>query len=182
MPGNRGLKDQVLALKWIKKNIQCFGGNADSITIIGYLAGAASVHFHYFSHQSKRLFNRGVSVSGSSLNHWALDENNLRKTKILSTALGCPTKTSKLLINCLKAIPAYEIINATIKSLYAYPPCSAVPFGPVLEKNSKSSFLTEHPYKLLRKGKVLDVPWFGDSGSHDGYIISLCKLFIRKFH
>lgn len=51
-PGNYALKDQVLALKWVKENIKFFGGLPDQVTIFGQSAGAASVHLHFISETS----------------------------------------------------------------------------------------------------------------------------------
>lgn len=53
VPGNNGIRDQILALKWVKDNIAYFGGNPESITITGMSAGGASVHMHYLSPLSK---------------------------------------------------------------------------------------------------------------------------------
>lgn len=53
LPGNLGLKDQVLALKWVQENIGSYGGNPDSVTIFGQSAGGASVHYHMLSPLSK---------------------------------------------------------------------------------------------------------------------------------
>nr|CAH7761876.1 unnamed protein product [Callosobruchus chinensis] len=53
--GNNGLKDQSMALQWIKDNIKYFGGNPDSVTLTGLSAGGASVHFHYLSPLSKGI-------------------------------------------------------------------------------------------------------------------------------
>lgn len=50
-----GLRDQIMALKWIKDNIAYFRGNPNSITITGMSAGGASVQIHYLSPLSKGI-------------------------------------------------------------------------------------------------------------------------------
>ncbi|XP_066257357.1 venom carboxylesterase-6-like isoform X1 [Euwallacea similis] len=169
LPGNVGLKDQIKALKWVKKNIHLFGGNPDSITLHGMSAGGASVHLHYFLPESKGLFKHGMSQSGCALNPWVLTERVKEKALKIANLVGCPsTRSSEEIKKCLKSKPARHIVHA-VKKLqpFLYNPFS--PFGVVVDGQwAKKPVLPEHPYKLLKEGKVLDVPWMISYTRHEG--------------
>jgi bile salt-stimulated lipase len=173
VPGNNGLKDQVMALRWVQNYIASFGGNPDSVTLTGLSAGGSSVHFHYFSEMSKGLFHRGLSQSGVALNSFSLQEASLKKAQRLAEALGCPSTPTRALVNCLKQRHHKQIVEK-VPLFFGYLFLPFAPFAPVVEKGSKP-FLREHPYSLLTKGKINDVPWISSNTAHEGLYPAMCK-------
>jgi para-nitrobenzyl esterase len=63
--GNNGLLDQIAALRWVKENIEAFGGDPDNITIFGESAGAFSVGCVLATPLGNGLYNRAILQSGS---------------------------------------------------------------------------------------------------------------------
>lgn len=68
IPGNAGVKDQILALKWIKKYIRHFNGDPDNITLFGNSVGGASVHYLTATNQTRGLFHKAICMSGTMFN------------------------------------------------------------------------------------------------------------------
>ncbi|CAG9859231.1 unnamed protein product [Phyllotreta striolata] len=171
-PGNNGLKDQAMALNWVKKNIAKFGGDPDQVTIFGQSAGATSVDFHIISPLSKGLFKQAISESGTTLCGWTLSENNetINNTNKLAKALNCPTDSSKDMVDCLRKIDARKIIEQDkIFEFWHFDPM--IPFKPVVEpKTTKNPFLSDHPLNIMKSGGGMDVPMIIGLNSEDGAI------------
>ncbi|CAD6208579.1 GSCOCT00010567001.2-RA-CDS [Cotesia congregata] len=68
VPGNQGLKDTMMALKWVQQNIGKFGGNPNSVTIFGQSSGSAMVHYLTLSPLTQGLFNKAILQSSVASN------------------------------------------------------------------------------------------------------------------
>jgi para-nitrobenzyl esterase len=65
--GNQGMLDIVAALRWVKTNIETFGGNPDNVMIFGESGGGFKVGTLLAMPSAKGLFHKASIESGSAL-------------------------------------------------------------------------------------------------------------------
>lgn len=118
VPGNAGLKDQNLALKWVQSNIEKFGGDPSNVTLFGESAGGASVHYHMISEQSRGLFKRAIAMSGVAFNTPFTLKPRRNWAQRLAFQMGYDgSQDEKSILNFLENADAYKIVELCDKIL-----------------------------------------------------------------
>ncbi|RXG60242.1 Venom carboxylesterase-6, partial [Armadillidium vulgare] len=136
IPGNMGLKDQQLALKWVKENIESFGGDSNKITIFGGSAGGASVNYQILSPGSKGLFRRAILQSGTSLCPWASNKNHRKFATEAGREFGCDIDSEKYL-ECMQNVNPYYLVLAAEKTNVSFYFSYYMFYGDLLKKTLK---------------------------------------------
>lgn len=166
-PGNYAMWDQVMAVQWVKDNIQAFGGDPQSITIFGESAGAAAVGLHILSPSSKDLKYRAVMQSGTPIANFAVSDDPRKIFYALSNATGCMDSTGwserayymvygrwsqaqhVQMLECLRGKEAGSLVRALLQ----VPGIDATgAWQPAVD----GDFLPRHPDDLMRDVNHLD--------------------------
>lgn len=113
--GNMGMKDQVLALKWVQKNIKKFGGDPNKVTIFGVSSGSDSVMLHQLSPAAEGLFRGAIAMSGAPLNPWGFSSIPLAMEQAfdIGRRIGFNTSDKMKLYKRLKNATVDELVYAT---------------------------------------------------------------------
>lgn len=84
--GNFGTLDIIQSLKWIRENIEAFGGDPHQVTITGESAGGFDVLSLLISPPARGLFQRAMSESGAALTR-GMEEADAKAQDILERLL-----------------------------------------------------------------------------------------------
>ncbi|KAI4466390.1 carboxylic ester hydrolase [Holotrichia oblita] len=182
-PGNWAFKDQVAALKWVHNNIHYFGGSNKKITIAGQSAGAGPVHHLLLSPTTKGLFQSAITLSGSALALWAkpMSRELFVVTNVTAQTVGCSFPDTKSMVECLRKIPARDLVNAVNVFRQFIKSEPLTPYFPAIEEKSAGNpepFITEQPVDIIKKGDFHNVPWMIGVVSNEGILRS--APFVRQ--
>ncbi|ASK30705.1 para-nitrobenzyl esterase [Chryseobacterium sp. T16E-39] len=143
-PANLGLFDIIEALKWIKTNIESFGGNPDNITLLGQSSGGDAIAHLMISEGVKGLFQRVIIQSAPlGLRHGRqkMSAEFLKKTDFL-----------KKETDALKMIDEYK---KHLPSVIRYGLNAVMPFG------------IQYGFPPLCKEDEAEDQWISNAGDYD---------------
>lgn len=115
-PGNIGLYDQNLALKWIQENIQKFGGDPKQVTLLGHgTSGAVNAVIHLVSPKATNFFSKLVIMSGTIFSSYSFQVRP-RNVESPSTAivrsLACDSANTLHILECLRTKSIGDLLKA----------------------------------------------------------------------
>ncbi|XP_039197774.1 cholinesterase-like isoform X2 [Crotalus tigris] len=165
-PGNLGLWDQQLALRWIKENAAAFGGDSSRVTIFGLSAGGSSVNFHLLASKSQDLFAQAVIQSGAANAFWSWRSPEEAKRLSLEFAhlLGCSEDSNTSILHCLESKNVSEFIQHEISMYFKGGFLLNFPFRPTVD----GDFLLGDPEKLMEEGQIQVKPVLIGKTSDEG--------------
>ncbi|XP_055906266.1 acetylcholinesterase [Eupeodes corollae] len=148
-PGNVGLWDQALAIRWLKENAKAFGGNPDWLTLFGESAGSSSVNAQLMSPVTKGIVKRGMMQSGTMNAPWShmTSEKAVEIGKALINDCNCNvsmlTESPLTVMACMRAVDAKTI---SVQQWNSYSGILSFPSAPTVD----GAFLPADPMTLLK--------------------------------
>jgi cholinesterase len=124
-PLNPGLRDQRLAVEWVRENIEAFGGDIERITLFGQSAGGASVDYYSYAWTEDPIVAGLVSESGTVNGFGQYQQSDTAQSWFnVSSTLGCGDSTSNsgTVLTCMQTKSFTSI-------LAAIPPPTGSAFG-----------------------------------------------------
>lgn len=114
--GNAGMLDLVLALRWVRENIEEFGGDPDRVLIFGQSGGGAKCATLMGMPSAQGLFQRVLTMSGEQVTASRTSSANDRTLAVLR-ALNLPERR----VQDLRTLPMERLLEASRAAAYYGP-------------------------------------------------------------
>ncbi len=166
---NCGFSDQLMALRWVKENIEDFGGDSNNITIAGESAGGTSVCHIMASPYAKGLFNKAISQSAlpDCLHNSSSAKRNmdmfLNQMKMSQDEV---IKLKTMDVNEMKSAAQYVLDNSCLIYPGIFQP------GPVIDE-----LIPESSVSACAKGAAKDVSLIIGTNHDEGSVFINMKWF-----
>jgi para-nitrobenzyl esterase len=145
--GLAGMLDLVLALKWIRDNIEAFGGDPNKVMIFGESGGGAKVSTLLAMPSAKGLFHRAVIESGAGLRGVEPKIATETAERILAKLNIKANEIDKL-----QQLPIQQILDAMTATSSG--DSGALRLAPVVD----GKYLPNHPFDPVAAPTAANVP------------------------
>lgn len=150
---NVGLRDQIAALRFVRDEIEAFGGDPGNVTVFGQSAGAMSIAALLACPAARGLFHRAILQSGAARNVHGEDAARAVADRLLEE-LGI-TVQGREAVARLRAVPAGALLRAQqAVSIGHRLPLGMLPWQPCVD----GDLLPEDPLAAVRRGAADEMP------------------------
>jgi para-nitrobenzyl esterase len=148
--GNVGMLDLELALRWVRENIERFGGDAKRVLIFGQSGGGQKAAVLWSMPTARGLFNRVAMQSGALRRLRSVEDGAVVGERLLKQAGLRPNQARQL-----QQLPLSQLLAANF-ALGKQPAQAGVPsgFAPVFDNR----VVTRHPFDPIANPLNADVP------------------------
>ena len=112
--GNAGMEDVVEALKWVRKNIERFGGDPDNVTLFGQSGGGGKIQTLLQTPAADGLYNRVIFQSGL-MHIKGAEEMGTKASKKIANALVEKLGLTKETFEEIKKVPFEKLREAYLE-------------------------------------------------------------------
>ena len=158
--GNYGLFDQLAALKWIKRNIEVFGGNPNNVTVFGQSAGAGSVQALISSPLAKGYVQRAIIQSGGGLGG-IISTKSLQEAETMGKAMWDASGYDTL--EQMRTCPVEHFQEVMMNYMKVQKTFNGMPYSPCVD----GELLESSVYDVALQNKELDIPYMIGYTSED---------------
>jgi para-nitrobenzyl esterase len=146
--GNAGQLDLILALQWVRDNIDEFGGDPSKVMVFGQSGGGAKIATLMATPAARGLFHRAATMSGQQVTASGALNATLRARAVLDALKLTPARAGEI-----RTLPAERIVEV-LGTRDPVLPFGGVSFAPVLDERT----LQRHPFYPDAAPQSLHIP------------------------